>query len=93
MVYYQVVSVLLLCEFPCHVGLAGKSAADIAATTAILLPVWNVTIHHLDYNSLIRTQAVTTTFDNYILIILHSDYNSLIRTQAMTTTFDNCIRQ
>jgi len=43
---------------PSHVGLAGNSAADIAAKAAQLLQVSNLTIPHSDCNSLIRTKAI-----------------------------------
>jgi hypothetical protein len=43
---------------PSHVGLAGNSAADIAAKAALLLPMSNLTVPHSDYSSLIRTQAL-----------------------------------
>jgi len=42
---------------PSHVGLAGNSAADIAAKAALLLAVSNLTVPHSYFNSLIRTQA------------------------------------
>jgi len=43
---------------PSHVGLAGDSAADIAAKAAIHLLVSNLTVSHSDYNSLIRTRSL-----------------------------------
>jgi len=43
---------------PSQFELAGNSAADIAANTALLLPVSNLTIPYSDYNLLIRTQAL-----------------------------------
>jgi len=49
---------------PSHVGLAGNSAADIAAKAGLLLPVSRLTVPHSDYNSLIHTQALNS--GNYI---------------------------
>jgi len=39
-------------------GLAGNSAADSAAKSALLMPVSSWIVPHLDYNSLIRIQAI-----------------------------------
>jgi len=43
---------------PSHVGLAGNLAADIAAKTALLLPVSNLTFPNSDLNSLIRSRGL-----------------------------------
>jgi len=49
---------LVFVRIPSPVGLACNSVADIAAKAAKLLPVCNLTVPHLDYNSLIYTQAL-----------------------------------
>jgi hypothetical protein len=43
---------------PSHVGLAGNSAADIAAKAALLLPISNLTFPHTHYFPLIRTYVL-----------------------------------
>jgi len=43
---------------PGDVGLAGNSAAYIAVKAALLLSVSNLTVPHLDYNSLINKEAL-----------------------------------
>jgi len=48
---------------PSYVRLADNSAADSAAKAALLLPVSNLTVPHLDYKSLICVQAVATTLE------------------------------
>jgi len=50
-------SVVFVCV-PGHVGLAGNSAAECTAKTALLLPVSSLTVPHSDYKSLIRMQAL-----------------------------------
>jgi len=43
---------------PSHVELAGNSVADSAAKANLLLPVYNLTVPHLDYKLLIRIQTL-----------------------------------
>jgi len=43
---------------PSHVGLAGNSAADIAAKAALLLPISNLPVPHLDYWYRIRSLSL-----------------------------------
>jgi hypothetical protein len=43
---------------PTHVGLAGNSAADIAAKAALLLPISNLSVPHSDFCSLIGSHSV-----------------------------------
>ena len=43
---------------PSHVGLAGNSAADIAAKAALLLPISNLPVPASDFCSLIRSQSL-----------------------------------
>jgi hypothetical protein len=42
---------------PSHVGLAGNSAADIAAKAALLLPISNLPVPPSDFCSLIRSHS------------------------------------
>jgi len=43
---------------PSHVELTGNSVADSAAKANLLLPVYNLTVPHLDYKLLIRIQTL-----------------------------------
>jgi hypothetical protein len=43
---------------PSHVGLAGNSAADIAAKAALLLPISNLRVPPSDFCCLIRSQSL-----------------------------------
>jgi len=45
--------------FPSPVGMAGNlAAADYTAKAALLLPLSNLTVPHLDYKSLIPSEAL-----------------------------------
>ena len=50
---------------PSHVGLAGNSAADIAAEAALLLPISNLPVPHPDFCCLIRSHLLKQWLENW----------------------------
>jgi hypothetical protein len=52
---------------PSHIGLAGNSAADIAAKAALLLPISNLALPHTDYSPLIETYVLSQWQDSWSL--------------------------
>ena len=50
---------------PSHVGLAGNSAADIAAKASVLLPISNLPVPPSDFCSLIRSHSLKQWQDSW----------------------------